>query len=222
MEEEHQNPPQVGRRRGRPKLLSDAELRDQVLAAAMSAFIEQGFARTTTTDIARRARVSKRDLYRLFADKTELFAAAIGSRRHLILDLPRSGGERHAPLEALRLIFRLDLSDRDADERDAMLNLVARESLLIPELNAILYDTRVIQSRELLMDWLHGQIAEGALPDHDVGRLAGMLMDVVFGALLPRRKRKGAVDRTAQAQDIMARLEIVLAGLNSISRKDSR
>ena len=66
-------------RRGRPRRVSDDVLRDQILTGAMNTFVEKGFAGATMSDIARRAHVSKRDLYRQFADKTELFTATIRS-----------------------------------------------------------------------------------------------------------------------------------------------
>lgn len=200
--------------RGRPKIHSDDVLRARLLDAAMTAFIEKGFARATTTDIARRAGMSKRDLYRLFDDKTQIFTDTILSRRHLILDLPRPENEALAPLEALLRIFRLDLADRKAAERDALMNLIARESLLFPDLSALLYDTGTIRSRELLIVWLDGQMDTGSLPRCDSTRLAGLLMDVVFGALLPRRQHRGPVNRVAQSQEIMARIEIVVRGLD--------
>ncbi|QEW23562.1 Solvent efflux pump srpABC operon corepressor (plasmid) [Marinibacterium anthonyi] len=206
--------------RGRPKRHSDDVLRTRLLDAAMTAFIEKGFARATTTDIARRAGMSKRDLYRLFDDKTQIFTETILSRRHLILDLPRPANEALAPLEALRCIFRLDLADREAAERDALMNLIARESLLFPDLNALLYDTGTIRSREFLITWLDGQMDAGSLPRCDTTRLAGLLMDVVFGALLPRRQHRGPVDRVAQSQEIMARIEIVLRGLDLTHDKE--
>uniref|UniRef100_UPI00158FC195 TetR/AcrR family transcriptional regulator n=1 Tax=Martelella sp. HB161492 TaxID=2720726 RepID=UPI00158FC195 len=48
--------------RGRPKTLADDDRRALLLTAAMTVFIEKGFARATTTDIATRAGMSKRDL----------------------------------------------------------------------------------------------------------------------------------------------------------------
>ncbi len=200
-------------RLGRPKALSDADRKRRLLDAAMTAFIEKGFGRATTTDIARRAGMSKRDIYAQFQDKTDLFTQVIASRRHLVLDLPRPKDEDLPPLEALRRIFRLDLEDRAAAERDALMNLIARESLLFPELNALLYDTGVIRFRELLMDWLDLQMTAGTLPRCSLPMLAGLLMDVVFGALLPRRQRKGPIDRQAQADEILARIAIILRGL---------
>ncbi len=65
--------------------------RERILAAAFEAFAEQGFARTSTLDIARRARVSKRDLYAHFPDKQALLTACIERRAEamrLLPDLP--------------------------------------------------------------------------------------------------------------------------------------
>lgn len=199
---------------GRPKVLDDDVRRQRLLDAAMAVFVEKGFGRATTADIARHAGMSKRDLYRLFDDKTALFTQTIKSRRHLVLDLPRPADDTLSLRDSLRAIFRLGLDDTEADERDALLNLIARESLLFPELSMLLYDTGVIQFRELLMDWLENQMAAGTLPRCDLPMLAGLLMDVVFGALLPRRRRTTTVDRTAQAEEILARLDIILNGLS--------
>lgn len=201
-------------RRGRPKRHTDADLRAQVTAAAMAVFIEKGFAHATTTDIARHAGISKRDMYRVFADKTEIFSETIRARSHLILDLPRPAEETLPPLEALHTIFRLDLTPELANERDAMLNLFARESMAFPELNSLIYDSGIIRSRELLMEWIEVQTDRGALPRCDPAFLAGLMMDVVFGALLPHRRQLAEIDRAAQAKEIIARLSVVLSGLN--------
>ncbi|NVO24319.1 TetR/AcrR family transcriptional regulator [Donghicola mangrovi] len=201
--------------RGRPKAISADQRRDRILTAAMAVFIEKGFGRSTMADIARQGGMSKRDLYALFDDKTALFSAVVLSRRDLILKLPRPKDEALPLMDVLRSIFRLDLDDQSADERDALLNLISRESLVFPELNAMLYDTGIIRSREALMEWLDEQMTKGVLPRNDLPMVAGLLMDVVFGALLPRRKRQGKVNRTAQAEEILDRIAIVLRGLRT-------
>lgn len=212
-------------RRGRPKLRTEAESRALICTAAMSAFIEKGFARATMSDIATGAGMSKRDLYLLFPDKAALFAETIKSRRYLLMALPRPEGEDQPPLEVLPLIFRLDLEAREADERDALLNLIARESLLLPDLNTMLYDTGIIRSRELLMEWLADQMDKGALPrrpDLTEAGLAGLLMDVTHGVLLPRRQRQSAVDRNWQRREIQSRFAIVLRGINTDISKENK
>lgn len=211
-----ENIPEPRPTRGRPKSIPDAERRVRILDAAMESFVAKGFARTTMTDIAKLANMSKRDLYGLFDDKMALFGATIASRAHLILALPRPENEALPLPEVLRRAFRLDLDDKDAAERGALMNLINRESLILPELNAMLYDSGIVRSRELVMEWLEKEMAKGRVPNTDKARLAGMMMDVVFGVLLPKRQRKGLVDRKAQADEILIRLNILLLGVAAL------
>ncbi|MDS9469882.1 helix-turn-helix domain-containing protein [Paracoccus sp. MBLB3053] len=199
--------------RGRPKAMADDVRRASILDAAMTTFIEKGFAKATMSDIARTAGMSKRDLYQQFEDKRQLFLDTIVSRSHLILDLPRPDDENVPLTEVLRRIFRLDLDERLAAERRALVTLVNRESLLAPELNALIYDSGAIRSRELLVEWIEREISGGRVPRVDSGRLAGMMLDVVDGVQLPKRHRKGPVDTAFQAEEILTRLSILFAGI---------
>ncbi len=54
--------------------------RDRILDAAFSAFIENGYAQTSTLEIATRAHVSKRALYELVGNKQEMLIACISKR----------------------------------------------------------------------------------------------------------------------------------------------
>src|SRR5438552_10075095 len=56
------------------------EARKRILGAALSAFMERGYAETSTLEIATRARVSKRELYALVGSKQEVLMACIGER----------------------------------------------------------------------------------------------------------------------------------------------
>ncbi|SCM76295.1 Transcriptional regulator, TetR family [uncultured Pleomorphomonas sp.] len=203
----------VVRKRGRPKLVDDAARRQSILRAAHEAFVELGFSRTTTALVAARARVSKRDIYSLFATKTELFAAVVTEHRHLILDLPRPAGEDLPPLETLVRIFRLDIDEAAEFEREAILSLIVRESVQYPELSDYLYETEIIRSREELIDWLKAETLKGRMVIDDPMVCAGMLMDIVFGALLPRRRLRHRVDRRQRIEHIRKRLEIFLRGI---------
>lgn len=53
---------------------------DRILGAAFRAFMENGYAGTTTLEIATRAKVSKRDLYANFGSKEAILIACIASR----------------------------------------------------------------------------------------------------------------------------------------------
>lgn len=53
------------------------EHRRRIVEAASEIFLEHGFEQTSTAEIAKRARVSKRELYAHFTDKGSLLAAVI-------------------------------------------------------------------------------------------------------------------------------------------------
>jgi len=55
-------------------------VRERILEAAFAAFMKNGYAATSTLEIATRARVSKRDLYALVGNKQEMLMACIGER----------------------------------------------------------------------------------------------------------------------------------------------
>src|SRR5215472_18303683 len=55
-------------------------MQDRILGAAFKAFTEDGYADTSTLEIARRAKISKRDLYANFGSKHAVLVACIKSR----------------------------------------------------------------------------------------------------------------------------------------------
>ncbi len=58
----------------------ESALRRRILGAAFAAFTELGYSRTSTLEIATRARVSKRDLYSLVGNKLEMLIECIRDR----------------------------------------------------------------------------------------------------------------------------------------------
>ena len=74
-----------------PATAAAAPVRERILDAAFSSFVEKGYASTSTLEIATRAKVSKRDLYAHFRDKQAMLVACISggaSRMGLALELP--------------------------------------------------------------------------------------------------------------------------------------
>ena len=55
-------------------------VRERILDAAFAAFRENGYAATSTLEIATRARVSKRELYSVVGNKQEMLTACISAR----------------------------------------------------------------------------------------------------------------------------------------------
>ena len=56
------------------------DVRTRILDAAFAAFMKNGYASTSTLEIATRARVSKRELYAVVGNKQEMLIACIGER----------------------------------------------------------------------------------------------------------------------------------------------
>src|SRR5439155_3904588 len=68
------------RMKAREEEAGGTEARKRILGAALSAFMEGGYAQTSTLEIATRARVSKRELYSLFGNKEAMLVACITER----------------------------------------------------------------------------------------------------------------------------------------------
>lgn len=69
----------------------ETPVRQRILSAAFSAFMETGYAETSTLEIASRARVSKRELYAVVGNKQEMLVACIRERAQRLqapADLP--------------------------------------------------------------------------------------------------------------------------------------
>lgn len=62
---------------GRRPRRSSAEVRAQILAAAVALFAEHGYGNTTTREIASRAEVAEQVMFRIYPTKQALFEAAV-------------------------------------------------------------------------------------------------------------------------------------------------
>jgi AcrR family transcriptional regulator len=126
----------------------DEVTRGRILTAAFAAFTTRGYAETTTLEIAKRARVSKRELYTLVGNKREMLVACIEKRAHRLetpssripvsLDqatLARALEElgarllREVSAPAVLAVFRLAIAEaKRAPEVARALNEVGREA----------------------------------------------------------------------------------------------
>src|SRR5215813_658568 len=69
----------------------DGQVREHILDAAFAAFMKNGYAATSTLEIATRAHVSKRELYTQVGNKQEMLIACISRRARRLqppADLP--------------------------------------------------------------------------------------------------------------------------------------
>jgi AcrR family transcriptional regulator len=82
-------PPSAAKRH--PESTDETAVRWRILSAAFAAFMESGYAATSTLEIASRARVSKRELYALVGNKQAMLIACITERARRLevpADLP--------------------------------------------------------------------------------------------------------------------------------------
>lgn len=81
---------------------SGHEARCRLRDAALELYAEQGFDRTTTAEIARRAGVTERTFFRHFPDKREVLFDGESLLRELLVDAVDEASATLTPLEVLR------------------------------------------------------------------------------------------------------------------------
>jgi TetR/AcrR family transcriptional repressor of mexJK operon len=176
----------MGSRRGRPCLMDEPERRRLLIDAAESVFLEVGYRAAGTSDIARRAGMSKKTLYGLFDSKESLFAAMIAARRKSMEpdQIDEAVCADVAAIERIlcRYIGRLArfiLAPRQA----ALYRLVIAEAHRAPELSRAFYREGPEKARAPLAEWLHSLHQRGALSVSDPGNAAAMLISMAIAQL---------------------------------------
>jgi AcrR family transcriptional regulator len=119
----------------RPEKSAEVEARERILDAAFSAFMKNGFAATSTLEIATRARVSKRELYTLVGNKEKMLAACITERARRMqvpadLPMPR---DRETLMHLLAAFGAQLLREVTAPEVIAVFRLAIAEAGRAPE-----------------------------------------------------------------------------------------
>jgi AcrR family transcriptional regulator len=174
------------RGRGRPKLLSDEEQAGAIAREACDLFLEKGYAGTPMEEIAARCRISKRTLYRLFPNKTEVFGAIVDQHRESMLALP--GDYDDLPLEeAIGRIFLIDINEEAHWKRIEVIRLALLEGRQFPELADLLHQRGADRSLAMLTEWLEAQAQRGRIEIEHARTTAKILMDILFGQIIMSR-----------------------------------
>ena len=204
-----------------PDEADETPARQRILDAAFSAFMERGFAETSTLEIATRARVSKRELYTLVGSKQEMLAACIGERATRLqmpagLGEPRDRESLARTLETLGTRFLREISDPTVI---AVFRLAIAEAVRAPEVAQALNSGAVEPSRAALRELMTGARSAGLLggepaemAEHFVGLLWGNLMT---GLLLRTAERP-------TPREIEHRAKAAAAGLLQLYAKPDR
>jgi AcrR family transcriptional regulator len=165
----------------------DVEVRRRILEAAFSAFMAQGFAGTSTLEIATRAKVSKRDLYAHFGSKQQILSACIAERARRL----RVPGDLPAPhdREALALALAAFGSNLLREISDpivvAVFRLAITEAVRTPDIAKMLNEVGIGASRTALRELMTRSRAAGLL-DGEAAEMAEHFVGLLWGSLMTR------------------------------------
>jgi AcrR family transcriptional regulator len=173
----------------------EAAVRERILAAAFAAFKKNGYATTSTLEIATRARVSKRELYALVGNKQEMLIACISERAKRLAvpgDLPelRDRETLARVLVSFGTQFVREVSDPTVI---AVFRLAIGEAVQAPEVARALDSIGREAGRAALRKIMGEAQACGLLTGHPAelaGQFAGLLWrDLMVSLLLGVAKR---------------------------------
>ncbi len=196
----------VKRCRGRPCVRTGEDTLHLIAEAARAEFLSRGFTAAKVDDIAKRAGVSKKTLYRLAPAKADLFKATVTDRIARYLSLVENEANEGLglaeTLERLMIAFgRLALSG----ETIATLKLAISEAGRFPELAESFYQEAVLATQSALTTYLARQAASGLIrlddPHDAAGMLRGMMiMEPQRSVILGRRELPSEEQIAARAQ----------------------
>jgi AcrR family transcriptional regulator len=171
------------RPRGRPPVRSDEETKRIVFDAARHAFAVDGYAATSTEDLARSAGISTKTLYRLFPGKAALFEAMCADRLERMFSAINLQANDEADIEAGLRAALMACADLALDpEVVALQRMVLQESAAFPELAANFYRNGISRTVKALTGWLRVQVKRKRIVIDDAEEVAGMLIGMVASA----------------------------------------
>jgi len=163
----------------------------RILRAAFKSFTRNGYADTSTLDIATGARVSKRELYTVFGSKQAILVACIESRASRLRQAADFAEPRDRPMleSLLRRFGEAMLRELSHPTVVAMVRLAVAEAERSPEIARSIDRMGMQTNRRALVELfakaqaggLIGPVDQGILVTHFMGLLWGNLM---FGMLL--------------------------------------
>src|SRR5215831_16525054 len=101
-----ENAEQVRRPRGRPPMRCEEDTRCLLLEAAAAEFETKGYAGTSMAEVAQRAGVSTKTIYRLIPTKADLLARVVSGRiGQFMLEIDADALDALSPTEALERLL---------------------------------------------------------------------------------------------------------------------
>src|SRR6516225_7674055 len=148
--------PQRGR--GRPRVRSDDETRALIFEAARQEFASSGYAATCMEDVARRAGISTKTLYRLLPNKAALFEAMVTERIDRFVSVVKlracEGGDVEAALTEALLVCAELMLDGDVI---SLQHVILADNDKFPDIAETFYRRAITRTQETLANWLRGE-----------------------------------------------------------------
>ena len=194
----------------RPEGGAEALVRARILDAAFAAFMKNGYATTSTLEIATRARVSKRELYTLVGNKQEMLIACISARAKRLeapADLPVLR-ERETLAQVLAAVGAKLVREISDPTVIAVFRLAIGEAVQAPEVARALDSIGREASRAALRTIMARAQASGLVtgrPAELAAQFAGLLWgDLMVSLLLGVAERPNAREIAVRARDAAA------------------
>jgi AcrR family transcriptional regulator len=172
----------------------------RILDAASELFLELGFDRTSTADIAKRAKVSKRELYTHFADKRAILSAAITGLQNSMgsemdMEWGAAGDLRSVLRHAGTVIFNFIASKKFRN----VFRIVAAESFHDPLAARKFYLLGPGAGRQQTAKFVERQMKSGNLRKAEPLQAADDFLDMVITARFMTAIALGRTDPTIKA-----------------------
>jgi AcrR family transcriptional regulator len=168
------------RSRGRPQVRADETTRHLIVEAAAQEFQANGYAATCIADVAQRAGISTKTLYRLVSTKAELFKSVVAERiGRFVFEIDHEAVAYDDPAAVLAQMLTV-YGTLTLEARTIAINrLVLGECGNFPEIAAAYYETAILRTTEVMESALRRLCALGLIfledPHEATGMLRGMM-----------------------------------------------
>lgn len=169
------------RSRGRPQVRPDEETRALIVEAAAQEFQANGYAATCIADVAERAGVSTKTLYRLIPTKADLFASVVTERiSRFVFEVDHDTDNLCDPAAALeRMLVAYGMLTLEA-RTIAIVRLVYGECGAFPELAAAFYEKAIQRTGGAMEALLRRLCTLGFIALDDPLEATGMLRGMMI------------------------------------------
>ncbi|WHT20051.1 TetR/AcrR family transcriptional regulator [Crossiella sp. CA-258035] len=193
-----------------PPVVRGQRVDDEVLlAAAKDCVLDVGVRRTTLTEVARRARVSRMTLYRRFPDVTSLVAALLTREFRGLLSAVASASA-NLPSARERLVAGAVAAGREVAHNPLMRTILEVDpELLLPYLVQRMGSTQRLAEQFLREQVLAGQ-ADGSVRAGDVAAQCRLLFLMVQSVVFALRLAVAEPDEAALLAELRHGLDAVL------------